>query len=257
MRSRLVLMAIAIVVLIPLSVFADPITGSLNFTGEVTATFTSLTFLCNQPGGPACSSGQGNFLIEPSSTGTFAGLSTSSTASFGNIMDISNSTTPPGQTVSLSNFLTFASLPGVSFTLTKLNLGTGGACPPAPGSTCTPTSPLLISSSNPLGKTGTIFEDTATGSSAEFSINADAIMTSPSSGMTHYTGTFSATFNGMTTAQVLATLATSGSITTPYSATLTPVVSTSTVPEPGTAWLFAGAGLLLLAGAGLRRLAHR
>lgn len=245
MRNRLVFTAIAIAVLVPLSVFADPITGELAFTGNVTATFTSLDFTCAS--GQSCSSGQGSFTIDgAASTGTFAGLG----AQTGHIMGINNSSTPPGSTVSLANFLTLPG--GVSFTLTELNLGTGGACPPAPGSTCTPTSSLLASSSNPSGKTGTIFEDTATGSSAEFSVDADAI--SASGQTTAYTGTFSATFNGMTTAAVLADLSSAGSISTPYSATFTPV-SKTVVPEPGTA-SFMIAGLLLLAGSGLRRFSH-
>ncbi|MGH9326166.1 MAG: PEP-CTERM sorting domain-containing protein [Terriglobia bacterium] len=254
MKSRSMLLALAIALLLPLSVFATPITGELDFTGNVTATLTSLNFLCNQPGGPACSSGQGNFLIEPTSTGSFAGLSTISSAAFGHVMDISNSTTPPGTTVSVSNFLTLPG--GITFTLTKLNLGTGGACPPAPGATCTPTSSALVTPSNPLGKTGTIFEDTATGSSAEDSVNALAFMSSSSGQTTEYTGTLSATFNGKSTAQVLAELSNNGSITTPYSATFTPVSTTTTVPEPSTASL-ALLGLLLVGCAvGVRRFSH-
>ncbi len=247
MRSRLLLITVAFAVLVPLSVFADPITGELAFTGNVTATITSLNFTCATG---SCSSGQGSFTIDgTASTGTFAGLG----GQTGNITNISNSSTPPGSTVSLANFLTLPG--GVSFTLTQLDVGTGGACPPAVGSTCTPTSPLLVSSSNPLGKTGTIFNDTATGSVASFSVDADAMLTSASGQTTAYTGTFSATFNGMTTAQVLADLSSSGSISTPYSATFTPVSST-TVPEPGTAGLLATGGLLLLAAAGFRRFSH-
>ncbi|HEV2418941.1 MAG TPA: hypothetical protein VGX94_14185 [Terriglobia bacterium] len=248
MRNRLVLITVAIITLIPLSVFATPITGELAFTGNVTATLTSLNFTCAT--GQTCSSGQGSFTIDgTSSTGTFAGLG----GQTGQIMDINNTTTPPGQTVSLSNFLTLPG--GVSFTLTQLDLGTGGACPPAMGTTCTPTSPLLVSPSDPLGKTGTVFEDTATGSTAEFSVNADAFLSSASGQTTAYTGTFSATFDGMSTAQVLAKLSSAGSISTPFSATFTPV-STTSVPEPGTASLFVMAGLLVLAGFGFRRFSH-
>src|SRR5487761_89807 len=254
MKRRLILIAVAIAALVPLSVFATPVTGDLDFSGVVTATITSLNFLCDAPGGPTCSPGQVNFIISPISTGTFAGLSTTSSASYGHILDIHTTLTPPGSTVALSNFLTFDALPGVSFTLTKLNLGTGGPCPPAPGSTCTPTSPLLVTSSNPLGKTGTVFEDTTTGASAEDSVNADAVITSTSGQKTPYTGEFSADFEGMTTAQVLAKLASSGSVTVPYVARFTPV-STTTVPEPGTASL-AIAGLLFLTLAGRRHFSH-
>lgn len=244
MKSRLVFIAAAIAVLVPLSVFATPVTGELAFTGDVTATFTALNFTCSTG---SCSPGQGSFAIDgTASTGTFAGLG----GQTGNIMDINNSSTPPGQTVSLSNFLT---LPGVSFTLTKLDLGTGGPCPPASGTTCTPTSPALVTPSNPLGKTGTIFEDTSAGAVAEFSVNADAMVTSASGQITPYTGTFSATFNGMTTAQVLADLSSAGSISTPFSATFNPSPTTSTVPEPSTASFAILGLLLLLAGAGVRR----
>lgn len=248
MRSRLFLTMVAFALMAPLSLFATPVTGELAFTGNVTATLTSLNFTC---GTGSCSSGQGSFTIDgTSSSGTFAGMG----GQTGTILDISNSSTPPGQTVSVANFLTAPG--GVSFTLTKLDLGTGGACPPAPGTTCTPTSSLLVNPSNPLGKTGTVFNDTATGSVASFSVNADAMIGSTGQ-MTTYTGTFSATFDGMTTAQVLAELSSKGSISTPYSATFTPVGTTSTVPEPGTASLALTGALLLFAGFGVRRFSHR
>ncbi|HEX5483764.1 MAG TPA: PEP-CTERM sorting domain-containing protein, partial [Terriglobia bacterium] len=173
--------------------------------------------------------------------------------SYGHVLDINNTLTPPGQTVAVTNFLTFTTLPGVSFTLTELNIGTGGGCPPASGTTCTPADPALISPSDPLGKTGTIFEDTAAGAVAEFSVNADAIGTAGE--VTPYTGVFSGTFTGMTTAQVLADLASGGSVTVPFAAKFTPSPA-STVPEPSTA-SFAILGLLLLvAGAGVRRFSH-
>lgn len=251
MRSRLFFIAVAIVALIPLSLSATPVTGELFFSGDVTATLTSLNPLCSAPGGPSCAAGQGNFIINTTSTGTFSVPTTS--PSYGHVMDINNASTPPGQTVSVSNFLTFSSLPGVSFTLTQLNVGTGGACPPAGGSTCTPTDPALVSPSDPLGKTGTIFEDTAAGAVAEFSVNADAIGTSGE--MTPYQGVFSATFTGMTTAEVLADLAGGGTVTVPYAAKFTPV-STSAVPEPSTASFAILGLLLLLAGAGVRRYSH-
>lgn len=249
MRNRLFLIAVAAFIMVPLSVFADPVNGELDFNGSLTATLTSINFLCNSPGGGSCAANSGNFIISPISTGTFAGLSTSSTASFGQIKDVNNSVTPPGESVSLMDFLTFQSLPGVTFTMTKLNLGTGGACPPASGTTCTPTSPLLINPANPLGKTGSIFEDTATGASVQDSVDADAI--SASGAITTYTGTFTASFNGETTADVLAKLANGGSIQVPFAAKFTPT------PEPATLWLFVGGLILVLAGTGVRRFSHR
>ncbi len=246
MRTRLVLIAVAIVVLVPLSVFGDPVTGDLDIAGSVVATLTSLDFCSSSSCASATSSTSGAFTVQSSSTGTWAGLNGTS----GTILDISNSSTPPGATVSLSDFLTLSN--GDTFTLTELDIGTGGTCPPTSGTTCTPTDPALVSSVDPLGKTGTIFENTATGSTAEFSIDALAVVTTPSGQTTDYTGTFSATFDGMTVAQVLGDLSSAGSIQTAFSATFTPVSTTTVVPEPGTASLIA-AGLLLLGGAGLRR----
>jgi MYXO-CTERM domain-containing protein len=245
MKNRLIFFAVVISVMLPLSVFATPVTGDLDFNGSVTATLTSLNFLCNLPAAGACSSGQGDFFLNPSSTGTFGGLAI---PSYGHILNVNNMLTPPGKPVSLTSFLTFDPLPGVSFTLTQLNIGTGGVCPPAAGSTCTPTDPALVSSYDPLGKTGTVFENTTAGAVAEFSVNAVAI--SSTGQKTNYIGVFSGTFTGETTAQVLAMLAGGGSVTVPFAAKFTPV--SSSVPEAGTATL-AILGLLFLAGAGLRR----
>ncbi|MGH9352010.1 MAG: PEP-CTERM sorting domain-containing protein [Terriglobia bacterium] len=241
MRSRLVFIAVAIAVLVPLSVFATPVSGELDFNGSVTATLTSLNFLCIFPGGGPCNSAtEGDFIINPISTGTFGGLTA---PSYGHILDMNNTSTPPGATVALANYLTFNDLSGVSLTLTQLNLGTGGACPPAMGSTCTPTDPALISASNPLGKTGTIFEDTAQGAVAEFSVGADAMVTSASGQTTPYIGVFSGTFTGMTTADVLTALSGGGMVTVPYAAKFTPSTAVSTVPEPAD-FLLLGTGLL-------------
>ncbi|HEX5482215.1 MAG TPA: hypothetical protein VFZ08_06270, partial [Terriglobia bacterium] len=104
MRSRLVFLAVAIAVLVPLSVFATPVTGELDFNGSVTATLTSLDFLCIFPGAGACAnSTQGDFILNPISTGTFAGQPV---PSYGHVLDINNTLTPPGQTVAVTNFLT-------------------------------------------------------------------------------------------------------------------------------------------------------
>jgi hypothetical protein len=242
MKNRLIFFAVVISVLLPFSVFATPVTGDLDFNGSVTATLTSLNFSCLFPAG-GCSAGQGDFIINPSSTGTFGGLTV---PSYGHILNINNTLTPPGKPISLTSFLTFDPLPGDSFTLTQLNIGTGGACPPAMGSTCTPTDPALVSSYDPLGKTGTIFENTVAGAVAEFSVNAVAI--SSTGQKTNYIGVFSGTFTGETTTQVLSMLAHGGSVTVPFAAKFTPV----SVPEAGSATLVLS-GLLLLAGAGLRR----
>jgi hypothetical protein len=236
MRRRFILIAGAVLMLAPLSLFADPVTGELAFTGTVMATLTSLNF-CTIT---SCTTGSGTITVDGmTSTGTFAGLG----GDTGTITDINSTTTPPGSTVSLANFVTVPAA-SATFTLTELDPGTGGACPPVGSATCTPPG------------TATIFENTATGSSAEFSVNATAALTSALGQTTDYTGTFSATFNGESVADVLSMLAGGGSITTPFSATFTPVPTTTTVPEPDTASLI-GLGVILLgAGVGVRRFSH-
>ena len=107
---------------------AVPIDGTLNVTGVVRVTPTSLDF--RQVLGPVL----GTVTVGPGSTGTFAGAS----GTQGQILNIpyAAGTAQPG-------FLTLAAFPGLVFDLTELDAGVFkstrcGASRPAAGQTCTP-----------------------------------------------------------------------------------------------------------------------
>jgi hypothetical protein len=88
-----------------------------------------------------------------------------------------------------------------------------------------------------------IITQTTNGLVAQFNVDG-YVLNTVTGATTNYTGTFSATFNGITDVN---TLASNLPITTPYSATFTLSTVTPTVPEPGSLLLM-GVGLL---GAGL------
>ena len=240
--SRVTLLALASMILAAGLCLATPITGTLNFTGDATVTPTAFNFDCDVT--LSCPPNYGDIQVTgpAGQTGTFTAVANK--GAFGE--DISVLTAPVNTPVNVADFLIFPTLPNVVFDLTELLAGVGGPCPPSGAAVCTPTNPALINPHNPGGKAPTNFADTQTGSTAYFSIFANARNVTTGE-ITKYKGIFSAQF-GTNTAGVLADLAKFGHVTTSFSATLTPIV----VPEPGT-WGMIGTGLLLVAGSVIRR----
>lgn len=247
-------------VLIPASLSATPITGSFDIGGSsATVTALSLSFSCNSAitNAPCpAPANYGNFAVT-GGTGSFAPYVTEG----GYIHAINNTSEPLNTSFSLPNFIMFSSSagnpvlpPDIALDLSFIFLGVDGqaqcAAAPAPGQTCTPAIPALVSSANPSGLSAFNLQNTQTGSSASFSVEGTArrISTGETS---NFTGVFTAQFNVpyQTVLQELAR----GSITNSYSATFQATV----VPEPQTTALVLGGLLVLLGRAGMRRLNRR
>lgn len=172
--------------------YSAAITGQLDFTGAVTATATTFDFL------PA-TLGTGNFIIVPFSppnSGFFAPLAGTS----GAIKDISSvpapgfTTAPADVPILVQDFLTFASAPTASFTLTSIQ--------------------------------STIFAQT--GSSVSATILVSGFFVDSSDPATTYSGSgiFTTQIQNQTIAGLTNLLASGGSVTASYSA------SFQAVPEP-------------------------
>ena len=112
---------------------AVPPSGTLDITGSVRVTPTSLDFL------PPLGGGAGSVIVGPTGTGFFAGASNTS----GQILDI-----PYAAGGAQPGFLTLAAFPGLVFDLTSFEAGAFkstrcGASRPAAGQTCTPAGTAL------------------------------------------------------------------------------------------------------------------
>ena len=225
---------------------AIPVSGNLSIGGssaQVGATF--LNFVCNTDLTASCPSGYGNFTITPPATGSFVPF----LGSEGFISNLTQATAPINQPFSLPNFVTIDSIvpAEIALDLTFIFTGVGGqaSCllPPAPGQTCTPAIPALVTASNPLGLSPFTLANTQTGSSATFSVAGSArnVLTGE---ISSFTGIFTAQFNEFYQ-QYLGTIATGGTITNSYSATFQATLLP--VPEASTVTMLVG-GLLLLGG---------
>lgn len=215
------LRAVAIILAASISVIAAPITGDLDISGSVRigADFADFTPLDMPPG-----SGLGNFNVEPTSTGTFAGLVIPITENDGTIKDLNASIAPVGVPFSLPNFLVFAADPSITFELTRINPGIFGACAPG-ASTCSVNQFNLI--------------DTGGATVANFNVQGNI-----HSGTTVQTfqGSFSQSFAGQSIADILTTVGRQGFIDSAFEANFV----TTPIPEPGTMTLF-GVGSALTA----------
>jgi len=214
-------------------------------SAQVGATFLNL--LCNVGAGAPCPAGYGDFTTIPTTDGSFAPYQNT----LGYIASINEVSDPLNTPFTASNFLYLAAAQGgtpaqspFTFTLTFIDLGfdgqSGCAAPAAPGELCTPIIPSLVTAANPLGLSPFNLQDTNTGFTANFNVAGNVINNTDGS-VSPFTGTFSATFNGVSYQTDLATIAAGGTVTNPYSATFT---ATAT-PEPMTSSLV-GIGLLAL-----------
>ncbi len=207
---------------------AAPITGTFQMNGIVTATPTAFTW-AGVGGSPAdvfsLSLGTGAYAVED-------GTDT--------VNNLNNVAEPVGAVFPPQDFIDFGVVPGVPALLINfVAMGNGGAAGctlPASGTTppqtCTPAilggSPITFQNNNVNG--------TVTGSSATWTFSGIT-----NSGQSVWNGIFTSQFVGQSYQQVLASFATTGSVTASYSANIT----VSAVPEPGTLMLI-GLSLLVM-----------
>lgn len=185
----------------------------------------------------------GNATVIPGGTGIFASLG----ATGATISSLNFVVNPLNQPFLLPSFVTFSANPNLRLDLTFINLGVfpQAQClaAPAPGQTCTPTVPLLVSPSNPAGLSEINFTNTSvTASTFSFSVHGTVVNGATS---TPFDGIFSAQFATMPYQNILTTWNSGGVVPTTYSVTIT---TPAAVPEPAT---------LLLVGTGLAGIAAK
>ena len=202
---------------------AVPIVGQLSLVGSVRFDADDIDFL---PAG----GGSGSFLGSDPTDGYFAGLSGTS----GLALDLNSAVHPVGVPFSLVSFLAFAVAPTLTFELEFIQPGTFGSAQcglaAAAGQVCTP------AASSPFN-----FVNIPAGSdiSSILSFSVLGTVTDGANAGT-FTGVYTAQFAGLSYQEVLATIASGGSLTASYSANF------DVVPEPAVAALL-GAGLAILA----------
>jgi hypothetical protein len=227
---------------------AIPINGSATWTGVFTVTSSGLESFCPpvtpvQTPCPAVSGGPPGWNVPGSGTGDLALYG--SDPNGGTITTLSQATNPTGVTLATPTlFMTFAPAPGVgdiSFFMQTVFAGVGGAAScgavPAPGQTCTPpNSPLTFLNGAGGNSSATL---TAQGFARHASDAPGFAAASPLQYI--FTAQFNKPFQG-----VLADFASSGSMTSTYSATATATNSATSVPEPAS-WFLLGCGVAVLA----------
>jgi hypothetical protein len=264
-------LALSLVLLIPATSQATPITGQLAINGDAQVGATFLNFLCDQvaTGSMPCPAGTGNFIASGplAQTGSFVPYANDS----GFIKNLNQGVQPLNTLFLLSNFLTFSPTgtvlsPDIALDLTFIALGTDTSAQcsaPAnpsqvPAQVCTPMIASLVTAANPLGLSAFNLANTTTGSTASFTVAGNARRISTGE-LTPFNGNFSAVFTSNTGTTdgsyqaLLAQFATGGTVTAPYSATFK--ANLIPTPEPGTTALMLGGLLLLAGGVRLRRLA--
>lgn len=220
--------------------YSAPITGTLNISGSVAVSATTIDWL---PSG----TGVGSFSVDEFTqegyfaTGTLPGSGGTSRDLVnpgGGGSDVVGSPFNTSSPFTAPAFLTFAADPNVVFHLQFINPGVFSsagctAAPAAAGQTCTPDLPPGFGDS-PFNMSNT----TATSSAVTFQVGGQVenLMTGE---LSPFIGTYSTQFVSRNFQQLLATINAGGSVSATYSANF--IVG---VPEPGT-WLTMGFGSLL------------
>ena len=216
------------------SALAAPIDGSFSGTGWATVSFTSLNFCPNgqEPNGPnqpdACTSATGNVELG-GGDGSFAGV----TGDLNTIDSLNSTIAPIGATVSIPLWLEFipaVGVPPISLTLTSVLAGSFSSADcfsaPAPGQTCTP-----------VGSAFNLVNQTATTSSATFTIIGNAVNGVPGD-TSPFEAVFSSQFNVPYQTLLLSLFANNNTGT--YSSSYSLSVDTNPIPEPMTLSLVGG-----------------
>ncbi len=176
--------------------------GVLNGSGALVLASSTVTFSnTTSPGG-------GVFLVDPSSSGSFAVLG----GTFAILQALDSTTEPAGTTVSVANWLAFAAAPTWTVTLTEVLPGVFSAAscaaPAAAGQVCTPAgSPMSFTN---LG---------ASSSQVTFAIQGTAVNVVGFGVLTPVTAVFTAQFPDRSYQNVLSALGGGGSVSSTYSVT--------------------------------------
>ena len=208
----------------PFAAQASLITGTVAITGGVVVTSTTI-----MPGDIMFANN--SFTLTPALTqvGGFVALAGTS-GTIQNITSPPDQTDPPDTTnLNVTDFMTFAAAPNITFTLNFLLAGFDGAAgctatPPAAGQVCTPNAP----DQSPFN----LQNLSTSSSSASFQFLGTEV--DSSTGQTiGITGTFTTPFTTLNFQQVLAEVAAGTPVVTSFSADITTVAATTT-PEPST-----------------------
>jgi hypothetical protein len=216
-----------------LSAGAAPITGTVNWTGTVDATPTTIDFYLHLLGDMQLS-------VNLPTTGSFADLTV---GDIGSIKPLNAAANPPG-TFPGGPVLDWVTFPdGISLDLASLNAAPANICSASITSNCglVPNSPVVFNQIGP-------------NVSAAFNGGGTARLTadSPGAGDSPFSVGVTTQFVNTTIADLANQLATTGHIIDSYSVTGQVTAGPSGVPEPGTTSAMLG-GLLVLAGLVTRR----